>query len=260
VSDTVTTAAKRPTQMKAMVVTKPIAPPLPPLTPKQELALLARVLYQEGYNDHLAGHITYKQPDGTFLVNPYGLTWGEIRASDVMRMDADGNELEGPWTITPAITLHVELHRARPDLTVALHNHSRWGTIWADIGRAPEIYDQTGALYHGGVAVYDEYWGSVDHPENAKAAVAAMGDANVCLLANHGVVVVADDIEQAYLRAMSFEWRCRQAWHVAAAGGGRPMHPDAAAAYGSFFDTHPFTGLFQAMCRAELRRDPSVLE
>ena len=39
----------------------------------------------------------------------------------------------------------------------------------------------------------------------------------VGLLANHGVRVLADDIEQAYLRAMSFEWRCRQAWHIAAA-------------------------------------------
>jgi acyl-CoA synthetase (AMP-forming)/AMP-acid ligase II len=49
-----------------------------------------------------------------------------------------------------------------------------------------------------------------------------MGDANVGLLANHGVLVLAKDIDQAYLRAMSFEWRCKQAWHVAAAGGGTP--------------------------------------
>jgi ribulose-5-phosphate 4-epimerase/fuculose-1-phosphate aldolase len=92
--------------MKAMKVTKAYAPALPELTPAQELALLARCLFSEGYDDHLAGHITYKQPDGTFLVNPFGLTWDELRASDVMRMDADGKEVDGPWTITPAITLH----------------------------------------------------------------------------------------------------------------------------------------------------------
>jgi L-fuculose-phosphate aldolase len=127
----------KPTQMKAMKVTKPYAPALSDLTPAQELALLGRCLFSEGYDDHLAGHITYKQPDGTFLVNPFGLTWDELRASDVMRMDADGKELDGRWTITPAITLHVELHKARDDVGVAIHNHSRWGTIWADIGRAP---------------------------------------------------------------------------------------------------------------------------
>lgn len=250
----------RITEMRPMAVTKPIAPPLPDLTPAQELALLARCLFSEGYDDHLAGHITYKQPDGTFLVNPFGLTWDELRASDVMRMDAEGNELGGPWTITPAITLHVELHKARDDIGVAIHNHSRWGTLWADLGRPPAVFDQTGALYHGGVAVYDEYWGPVDDPTNARAAVEAIGDANVALLANHGVVVLAADIEQAYLRAMSFEWRCRQAWHIAAAGGGVPMNPDAARNYGAFFNTHQFTGLFQAMARRELRRDPTILD
>lgn len=258
--DATTAQPRRPTAMRAMATSKPIAPSLPELNSRQELALLARCLYDEGYSDHLAGHITYKQPDGTFVVNPFGLTWDELRASDVMTMDTEGNEVDGPWTITPAITLHVELHRARDDVGVAVHNHSRWGTLWADIGRAPAIYDQTSALYHGGVAVYDEYWGSVDDPRNARAAVEAMGNANVCLLANHGVLVVGQDIEQAYLRAMAFEWRCRQAWHVAAAGGGRPMDPDAARNYGEFFNSRPFTGLFPAMARRQLRRDPSILD
>ena len=97
-----------------------MAPPLPPLTPQAELALLARTLFREGYDDHLAGHITYKQADDTLLVNPWGLTWDEITASDVMRIDKEGEVLEGKWTVTPAIPLHVELHRARPDVGVAV--------------------------------------------------------------------------------------------------------------------------------------------
>jgi L-fuculose-phosphate aldolase len=257
---TLESGTRQPTPMKPMAVTKPIAPALPDLTPAQEVALLARCLFSEGYDDHLAGHITYKQEDGTFLVNPFGLTWDEVRASDIMHMDADGKELDGKWTITPAITLHVELHKARHDVGVAIHNHSRWGTIWADIGRPPEVYDQTSALFHGEVAFYDEYWGSVDDPTNAQAAVKAMGDANIGLLANHGVVVLGKDVEQAYLRAMSFEWRCRQAWHVAAAGGGVPMNPLAARNYGDFFNTYAFTGLFEAMARRELRKDPTILD
>jgi len=254
------TETKNPTLMRGLVVSKPIAPALPELTPHQQLALLARCLWDEGHNDHLAGHITYKQPDGTFLVNPFGMTWGEIRASDIMRMDADGNELEGPWTITPAITLHVELHKAREDVTVSLHNHTRWGTIWADIGRVPGIYDQSSAYYDGEVALYDQYWGAVDDVANARAAVEAVGDAGMALLANHGVLVLGNSIEQAYLRATCLEWRCRQAWHIEAVGGGKLMHPDAAAAYGSFFRDRNFTGLFEAMCRMQIRRDPEVLE
>ena len=50
----------------------PMGPPLPPLTPQAEVALLARMLHREGYDDHLAGHITYRQPDGTLLVTRGG--------------------------------------------------------------------------------------------------------------------------------------------------------------------------------------------
>lgn len=251
---------KKPSAMRSQVLTKPIAPAIPELTPQQEVALLARCLHAEGYDDHLAGHISYKQDDGTFLCNPFGMTWDELRGQDIMRMDGDGNEIGGQWTITPAIQLHVQIHKARPDVHVSIHNHSRWGTIWADMGRAPEIYDQTGAFYHGKVAIYDEYWGAVDDEANAKAIVEVMGDANVGLLQNHGVVILADNIHQAYLRAIAFEWRCEQAWRIAAAGGGRPMNPAAAENYGDFFNTKNFRGLFEAMVRKQLRRDPSVLE
>ena len=238
----------------------PMAPPLPDLTSRQELALLARILHREGFDDHLAGHITFKQPDESLLVNPFGLPWDELRAADVMRIDRECHVLDGPWTVTPAITLHLELHKARHDAGVVIHNHPRWSTIWADIGRAPEIFDQTGAMYHGEVAVFADFRGPVDDTENAQAAVKAMGEADIALLANHGVLVIGPDVRFAYQRATVFEWRCRQAWHVAAAGGGHPMRADVAARFGEIFNQVAFPGLFEAMARRELRADPSILQ
>lgn len=238
----------------------PLAPALPELSPAAELALLARCLFHEGYDDHLSGHITYRQPDGTLLVNPFGLTWDELRASDVMRIDLDGNVLEGSWTVTPAIPLHLELHRARHDVTVAVHNHSRWGTVWADLHRVPPVYDQTSAMVPGDPALYDDFRGSVDATANARACVEALGDARMALLANHGVLVVGTDIAQAHHRAVVLEWRCRQAWHVEALGGGVPLAGEVFERFAAPFDFVSFPGLFEAMCRRELRRDPSVLD
>jgi L-ribulose-5-phosphate 4-epimerase len=238
----------------------PMAPPLPPLTPQAEVALLARMLHREGYDDHLAGHITYRQPDGTLLVNPWGLTWDEVRASDIMRIDLDGNVLEGQWTVTPAIPLHLELHRAHPDTGVAVHNHPRWGTIWADAHRVPPVYDQTAAMVPGEIALYDDFTGSVDAVENARACVQAMGDARMALLANHGVFVVGRDIAQAHHRAVVLEWRCRQAWHVEAIGGGVPVRDEVFARFSAPFDHVSFPGLFEAMARRELRADPTILD
>jgi ribulose-5-phosphate 4-epimerase/fuculose-1-phosphate aldolase len=187
------------------------------------------------------------------------MPWDEICAADVMRIDLDGTVLDGQWTVTPAITLHLELHRARDDVAVAVHNHPRWATIYADLGRPPAVYDQTSALVAGEVAVYADYQGPVDQTANARAAVEAMGDASMALLQNHGVLVVGRDIPQAYLRAATIEWRSRQAWHVEAVGGGTPLPPDVHENFGRIFDQVNFPGLFEAMARRELRDDPAIL-
>ena len=176
-------------------------------------ALLARMLHAEGYDDHLAGHITYRQPDDTFLVNPLGLSWDELCAGDIARMDAEGNHLEGPWIISPAVQLHLVLHQHRHNQGVVLHNHPR-GTIWADSHRIPPIYDQTGAMYGGTIAIDSAYQGGVNQRANALEVVEALGDADVALMVNHGVLIIGSDVREAYLRAAVLEWRCRQAWHV----------------------------------------------
>ncbi len=106
---------------------------------------------------------------------------------------------------------------------VVLHNHPRWGTIWADSHRIPPIYDQTGAMYGGTIAIDSAYQGGVNQTANALEVVEALGDADVALMVNHGVLIIGSDVREAYLRAAVFEWRCRQAWHVEALGSGVPM-------------------------------------
>jgi len=186
----------------------------PDLAPQAELAVLTRVLYRLGYRDHTFGHITYKQPDGTFLVTPFELEWDEVTPADIMRMDADGNTLEGQWTITPAIVLHTELHKARPDILVAAHNHPPYGTIYTAAGRIPPAYDQTSAMAASDdIVLFNDYVGNVSAVDAARANVAAVGDKNLALLANHGVLVLGSSIASAYFRCSTLEWRCRLAWH-----------------------------------------------
>ena len=235
-------------------------PLLPELSPRAEVALLCRVLFREGYDDHIAGHVTVLQDDGTLLVNPWELAWDEITAADVLRVDMQGKVLEGEWNVTPAIGLHLAVHRARGDVKVILHNHSRFGTLWANAHRVPPVYDQTSAMVDGEIALHDEYGGAVDDDGEATAAVRALGDSKWALLANHGVFVVAADARQAHLRALTLEWRCRQAWHMEALGGGQPMHAAVADRTGAMIDGNGFPFLWEAMARREIRRDPAVLE
>jgi len=78
---------------------------LPALRPRAEIAILARALYREGWDDHNVGHITYRQPGEVLLTLPVERGWDEVRASNIVAMDADGNVIEGAGTITPPILL-----------------------------------------------------------------------------------------------------------------------------------------------------------
>ena len=246
--------------MDAMDLRRPLGPPLAVGVPddRQRLALLCRMLCREGYDDHLAGHVTARQSDGTLLVNPFGIPWDEVRAHDVVRIDPNGEAVAGDYAVNPGVRLHLALHTARADVAWALHNHPRWGTIWADVHRAPPAYDQS-STYCGDVAVVDEYAGAVDDADTARGVVTRLGSADVALLANHGVLVLAPDVPQLLVRAIALEWRCRNAWHVEALGGGIAVRPEVGRRFSAGLAIAGFPGLWEAMVRRELRYDPSVL-
>lgn len=227
------------------------------LSPREQLVALARTLHTEGYDDHTTGHITFRQDDGTYLVNPLELTWSELTCSDVMVMDGNGVALEGRHTVTPAITLHVEMHHARPQTRVAVHGHPRYATVWSCTHRVPPVYDQTSAIAGLEMAVHSEYDGPVEDASSARAAVKAIGNHNLALLANHGVFVLADSILEAYFWASTLEWRARRAWEVAQLGGGVPLSDDLVAQLHAYVRANiQKLPQFEAAIRAELRRDP----
>lgn len=253
-------AQKRSNPMLEKLAPNPGRYPLiPELTAHQELALLCRALYREGYDDHIAGHITFAQSDGTFLINPWELAWDEITAADIIRVDGDGAVIEGEWNVTPAIGLHLEVHKRRHDLKVVLHNHSRWGLVWSASGRVPPVYDQTSGQVEGDPIFYDEYAGTVDGASEAEAAAAALGEEKWAILKNHGVFVVGKDIRQAHLRAITLEHRCRLAWQVEALGEGQPITDLETLRVAQMSDDLGFPFLWEAMARREIRLDPSVL-
>lgn len=235
---------------------------IPPLTERQEVALLARALWHEGYNDHLAGHITVNRGDGTLWCNPWLLHWEELRPEHILVIDLDGNVVEGDWPVPLGIPLHLELHRARPDVQVAVHSHPLYATVWADIAEIPPILDQSSALGGGELALVDEYDGAANDSSASAAAVAAMGDADMALLAAHGVFITANTIRGAYQRCVALEQRSQRAWHARAISADplvSRLGADAAAMFRRSTGDG-FIGFWEAAVRAELRRDPSLLE
>lgn len=235
---------------------------LPELSPQQEFAALARALHREGYNDRINGHITIKLPDGTLLTNPYGLTWEELRASDVVRIDAQGRQLDGHRFANPAVRLHLALHRNRPEVNVTIHNHPEYSTLWATAGQIPPAYEQVGALAREPeIVAIHEYEKGVGDDEAAVDAARGMQSAWIGLLAHHGVFILGETIARAFFRAVCIEVRARYAWKMLPFEKAQPMPPNGQ----KYLSDTVWEGLggqpgfWHAAARREIRLDPSVL-
>jgi L-fuculose-phosphate aldolase len=229
-----------------------------PVSDKGLVALLCRMASREGWNEHLAGHITYRLADGTLLCNPWELTWDEVTEADIVTLGPGGEVLDSDWNVTPAIGLHLQLHAARPDVHVVMHNHPQWSGLWACLGESPPVLDQAGAYVDGPLPVFSEYDGTFDDRDLTAGLVAALGEAKWALLANHGALVLGANPRQAHLRMLTLEWRSQRAWLARLAGGGKPL-PEAMVRQVALPDTNGFPFLFEAMARRELRADPGIL-
>ena len=234
-------------------------PLLPELSEQAQVALMCRMLCKEGWNEHIAGHITFRLASGNILTNPWELAWDEITASDILTLDAAGAIIEGEWNTTPAIGLHLQLHQLRPEVNVVIHNHPQWSGLWANLHRVPPVYDQAGAYVDGPLPLYNDYAGTFEDDDKTLAAALALGDAKWALLANHGALVVGRDLRQAHLRVITLEWRSKRAYEMELLGGGVPLTEAQVAAI-ALPDANGFPFLWEAMARRELRADPGVLD
>ncbi len=185
------------------------------LAPAQELAIALRHLDDLGWCENLTGHITYETPDG-LLVNPWGLWWAEVRAIDILTIDTDGVVVAGEWDVTPAVHIHTELHRGRPDAVVVVHNHPPYASALAAVGELPDLVHQNSSILADELVLVDDYDGEVDKPYLGAELAARIGDASVALLVSHGVIVTAPTMAEAVYKSVLFERTCMLHWLVRA--------------------------------------------
>jgi len=189
------------------------------LTEKQKLACALRILARAGCSLDVSGHITIVQDQsGAMLCNPYGLWLEEVRASDICLVSADGEVLDGPYDVSPAVFIHTELHRVRRDATVIIHNHGHYGVLLGTMGIVPEVTDQQSCLLAEEVVLFDEYGGAVADMSAGASLAAGVGEASAVLLANHGCLSLAPTLEKGVYKAVVFERMCRLNYEAMAAG------------------------------------------
>jgi len=188
---------------------------------RRELAAVYRLVAHFGMTDLIFTHISLRLPgpEPRFLINPYGLLFEEITASNLVVVGPDGLALgQSRHPVNPAgFVIHGAVHAARPDAHCVLHTHTRAGCAVAATaeGLLPvnqismEFYDRVGYHDYEGVAL------SLD--ERARL-VAALGEHPALILRNHGLLTVGTTAAQAFLRMFYLNRACEIQVSAAATG------------------------------------------
>ena len=186
-----------------------------------ELAAAFRLANGLGWSDFLGTHFSLRVP-GTadqFIINPYGLLFGEITASSLLKVDMDGNVLtESPYEMNRAgFVIHSAVHMGAKDAHCVMHCHTTAGVGVAAQKQGLLPITQM-ALTIWGEVRYHDYEGVADNEDERTRLVEDLGDGTMMFLRNHGTLTVGANVGEAFARMNRIERACR--FQLAALTGG----------------------------------------
>jgi len=215
---------------------------------KEQLAAGFRIFGRFGFSEGVAGHITVRDPEfpDTFWVNGFGQSFTQIKASDLIRCDHDGNVLEGRFHVNrAAFVIHAEVHRARPDVIAAAHSHSLHGKAFASLGIPLDPITQDACAFFEDHGLYLGYGGVASDVEEGKRIGAALAGYKAAILQNHGLITVGESVAEAVWWFVTMERSCQAQLLAMAAGTPKLIDRETALMVREQIGGH-FAGWFQA--------------
>ncbi|MDA8553496.1 class II aldolase/adducin family protein [Alphaproteobacteria bacterium] len=172
-----------------------------------ELAATYRLVELYGWTSIVYNHITLRVP-GTdeFLINPFGLRYDEITASNLVRVTLDGEKVsDSPWPINQAgYMIHSTLHRARPDLHCIIHTHEPISQSLCAVDAPCVPLTQEGCQFYERVG-YHDFEGIVLDGSEGPRIVQAMGrEFHTLVLRHHGLITGGSTCTWAFVRHLAF--------------------------------------------------------
>jgi len=196
------------------------------------LAGTYRVFAMLGWTELIYNHITVRLPGPTprFLINPFGLHYTEVKASNLVCVDLDGRIVgDSPYRANPAgFVVHAAIHRSVPDAHCVMHTHTTAGLAVACSKAGLENSNFYSAQLQGMVA-YHDFEGITVHAEEGPRLVANLGEKPLLILRNHGLLSIGTTIAQAFARLWTLNRACEIQLATAALGEARMVPDDVAA-------------------------------
>ncbi|MGD9601121.1 MAG: class II aldolase/adducin family protein [Gammaproteobacteria bacterium] len=195
-----------------------------------DLAAAYRLVDHYGWTDMIFTHLSARVPgpEHHFLINPYGLMFDEVTASNLVKIDLDGNiVLSSGHPVNPAgFTIHSALHMARADAQAVMHLHTDDGAAVSAMASGLLPITQTAMVIHEQVAYHDYEGVALDLGERERL-IADIGDKRLLILRNHGTLAVGANVGECFLLLYTLERACSM--QVRALAGGAPHGPSAAS-------------------------------
>ncbi len=187
-----------------------------------KLAAAYRLVDHHGWTEQIYGHLTARVPgsDNHFLINPWGLNYDEVTASNLVRIDVDGNVIAGgghPVNFAGFI-IHSAVHMTRSaENHVVMHTHTRAGMAIAAIKEGLLPISMFATVFHNRIG-YHEYEGASLYPDERERIVKSLGPHKAMILKNHGLMAVGRTVPECFLRLYRLERACQVQLDAAAAG------------------------------------------
>jgi ribulose-5-phosphate 4-epimerase/fuculose-1-phosphate aldolase len=188
---------------------------------KQRLAAAFRLFAKFGYDEGVAGHITARDPERPdhFWVNPFGLDFSLIRASDLVLVNHQGEVVEGEYPVNgAAFAIHSQVHAARPECLAAAHAHSMYGKAWSALGRSLSPITQDACAFYEDHGLFQDFTGVVLDLEEGQRIAAALGKNKAVILRNHGLLTVGHSVDEAAWWFITLDRSCHAQLLAEAAG------------------------------------------
>ncbi|WP_337847343.1 class II aldolase/adducin family protein [Sphingomonas sp.] len=178
---------------------------------RQQLAAAYRVFDHLGWSEMIYNHITLKVPgeDHAFLINPFGLHFSEVKASNLVKIDIDGNKLDdSPYPVNRAgFVQHAVFHRHLPDVHCIMHTHTTAGMAVSSLEGGLQPINFYACNFAGQIA-YHDFEGVTVRDEEGARLVANLGDKRMLLLRNHGIVAMGRTLPEAFIKHWSLQRAC----------------------------------------------------
>lgn len=188
---------------------------------KRRLAAGFRLFGRFGFDEGVAGHITARDPEllDHFWVNPFGMSFRQIRASDLLLVNHDGEVVEGDWPLNrAAFAIHSRIHAARPDVIAAAHTHSVHGKAFSSLGVLLDPLTQDSCAFYDDHALFDDFTGVVNDTSEGDRIAAALGQNKAAILRNHGLLTAGGSVDAAVWWFITMERTCQAQMLAMAAG------------------------------------------